>query len=304
MLLILTKSNDLSSHKVIRYLHKSIDFIRINDDQHIDVWLNGLSDLRIRIDGISLIKGENISKIWYRTGKIFTGGVHSNPIVDNINKREEYFFKEYLIFLLENRFDILGSISQEFNLNKLNVLSMAHSNGLRIPFSVVTNHKNISIEKDRFFVKTVSNIPPFTYKGFRYAPIYELLTASDYSDNSVSFFQEYVNKKFEIRSFFLYGEIYSMAIFSQNDPDTRYDFRNYNLTRPNRNVPFKLPIGITRKISALMRQLKLNTGSIDFIYSDTNQFVFLEINPSGQFDWLSVNCNDFEGLGKSRLQTA
>jgi len=291
MLLILTKSNDISSQKVIRHLPKGIDFIRINDEQQIDVWLNDLSDLRISINEKHLIKGVDICKIWYRTGKIFTGGVHYNPLIDNINKREEYFFKEYLIFLLENRFEILGSISQEFNLNKLNVLLMARTNGLRIPFSVATNHKNISIEKDRFFVKTMSNIAPFSYRGFKYAPVYELLIASDYHDNSVSFFQEYVNKKFEIRSFFLYGEIYSMAIFSQSDPNTRYDFRNYNPVKPNRNIPFKLPICITKKIRLLMLQLNLNTGSIDIIYSDTNQFVFLEINPSGQFDWLSVNCN-------------
>lgn len=291
MLLILSKGNDISSHKVIRHLHKDCDFTRINDNQHLDIWVDDLSDLRIGIEGMPLIKGENVRKIWYRTGKIFSGAVHGDTQVDSINKREEYFFKEYLIFLLESRFDILGSISQEFNLNKLTVLATAYANGLQIPFSIVTNFKQFSIEKDRYFVKTVSNITPFTYKGAKYAPVYDLLRACDYNDCSVSFFQEYVNKKFEIRSFYFYGEVYSMAIFSQNDPDTQHDFRNFNPSNPNRNVPFHLPIDISKKIDAMMRQLKLNTGSIDFIYSNNNQFVFLEVNPSGQFDWLSLNCN-------------
>ena len=35
----------------------------------------------------------------------------------------------------------------------------------------------------------------------------------------------------------------------------------------------------------------INTGSIDLIYSLSNEYVFLEVNPQGQFDWLSKNCN-------------
>ena len=39
-----------------------------------------------------------------------------------------------------------------------------------------------------------------------------------------------------------------MAIFSQLDEKTKYDFRNYNHGKPNRNIPYKLPEDIKEKV--------------------------------------------------------
>ena len=65
------------------------------------------------------------------------------------------------------------------------------------------------------------------------------------------------------------------------------DYRNYNYTKPNRQVVFKLPIDLERKIFKLLKELKLTSGSIDFIYSKSNNFIFLEVNPIGQFGLVS-----------------
>jgi hypothetical protein len=54
-----------------------------------------------------------------------------------------------------------------------------------------------------------------------------------------------------------------MAIFSQNDKKTKIDFRNYNAIKPNRTVPFKLPIRIEEKIVKFMKLVDMNWGSID-----------------------------------------
>jgi D-alanine-D-alanine ligase-like ATP-grasp enzyme len=40
-----------------------------------------------------------------------------------------------------------------------------------------------------------------------------------------------------------------------------------------------------------MRELGVNTGSIDMIYTKDNEYVFLEVNPTGQFGMTSVPCN-------------
>ncbi len=47
------------------------------------------------------------------------------------------------------------------------------------------------------------------------------------------------------------------------------------------------------KINAFMQDVNLNSGSLDFIYTPEREFVFLEVNPVGQFDWLSTHCNYF-----------
>ena len=106
-----------------------------------------------------------------------------------------------------------------------------------------------------------------------------------------SFFQEYIDKNIEIRSFFLEGKFYSMAIFSQLDSKTKVDFRNYNDEHPNRNVPFQLPNFIEEKLARLMDKINLNTGSIDLILNNKGDFYFLEVNPVGQFGMTSKPCN-------------
>ncbi|WP_228414336.1 hypothetical protein [Chryseobacterium sp. CH21] len=104
------------------------------------------------------------------------------------------------------------------------------------------------------------------------------------------FFQEKIEKDFEIRTFYLNGHCWSMAIFSQNDEQTKTDFRKYNKKKPNRNVPYLLPKHIEDKIELLMKSLDINCGSLDFIKAG-EKYYFLEINPIGQFSSLSRTCN-------------
>jgi glutathione synthase/RimK-type ligase-like ATP-grasp enzyme len=106
-----------------------------------------------------------------------------------------------------------------------------------------------------------------------------------------TFFQKEIVKKFEIRIFYLNNKLYSEAIFSQNDEQTKIDFRHYNLNKPNRTVPFELPNDVTNSLLNLLNKIKLNCASIDMIYSTNKQYYFLEINPLGQFWQVSYPCN-------------
>ena len=82
-----------------------------------------------------------------------------------------------------------------------------------------------------------------------------------------------------------------MAIFSQKDNQTEIDFRRYNLKKPNRTVPYQIPLSLEKKIIKLMTMLEFNTGSLDFIVDKEDNYYFLEINPSGQFGMVSLPCN-------------
>jgi glutathione synthase/RimK-type ligase-like ATP-grasp enzyme len=104
-------------------------------------------------------------------------------------------------------------------------------------------------------------------------------------------FQEYIKKDFEVRVFFFLDRIYSMAIFSQLDKKTSIDFRNYNRKKPNRFVPFILESEILSKIKKFIEVKGIRSGSIDLIFSKKQEYIFLELNPQGQFNWLSEYCN-------------
>jgi glutathione synthase/RimK-type ligase-like ATP-grasp enzyme len=41
------------------------------------------------------------------------------------------------------------------------------------------------------------------------------------------------------------------------------------------------------KIDEFMSSLNLKCGSLDLIYSTNDELYFLEVNPNGQYDWVS-----------------
>lgn len=185
------------------------------------------------------------------------------------------------------------------NLNKINALQKACDAGIRIPTTLITNKRT---ELERFKNKHRKII----CKCFRQGGVIQL-DGSTYgmhteilSDDIISstddvlfpaFVQEYIPKKYELRIFFIESNFFPMAIFSQNDPQTSVDFRKYNYLKPNRNTPYILPHEIQEKLKTLMLSLKLNTGSIDMIRATDGSYVFLEVNPGGQFGMVSEPCN-------------
>lgn len=106
-----------------------------------------------------------------------------------------------------------------------------------------------------------------------------------------SFFQEKLDKRYEVRSFYLDGEFYSMAIFSQRHSDTAIDFRRYRYKDPSRSVPYRLPAEVEGRLRELMKALGLETGSLDIVRTVDGRYVFLEVNPVGQFGMVSAPCN-------------
>jgi len=82
-----------------------------------------------------------------------------------------------------------------------------------------------------------------------------------------------------------------MAIFSQKNNQTSIDFRKYDSQIPNRTIPYKLPVWVEKQLTSLFHKLGLNTGSVDLILTPNEEYVFLEINPVGQFGMVSYPCN-------------
>lgn len=104
-------------------------------------------------------------------------------------------------------------------------------------------------------------------------------------------FQQYLEKKYELRIFYFHGRLYSMAIFSQLNEATRIDFRKHDRETPNRCVPYQLPDDLENKLGSFMQRIVMNSGSIDMVVTPSDDYVFLEVNPVGQLQWLSANCN-------------
>lgn len=246
----------------------------------------------------------NRSVFWYRRFDFhlalsFKISTKHPEVIKNYLVEEWKVVKSFLH--RKKKFITLGSYEKEFENNVLCNLECAkYRAGLYVPNMILTTEKKDLLSFQQKHKKMIS-------KPLRSYPLVESENRIWYSNGafilqkeqidklSESFYPilalEYIEKEYEIRIFYLKGKCYSMAIFSQLDEKTKTDFRNYNQDKPTRNVPYKLPQEIEEKICLFMEISGLDTGSIDMIKSINGQYYFLEVNPSGQFDWLSANCN-------------
>ena len=99
--------------------------------------------------------------------------------------------------------------------------------------------------------------------------------------------QQYVPKRLELRVTVVGDEVFAAAIHSQASNHTRLDWRRYDDARTP-IAPFELPADVAERCRALVRELGLCYGAIDLVLTPDDRFVFLEINPNGQYLWIEL----------------
>jgi ATP-GRASP peptide maturase of grasp-with-spasm system len=305
MIAILTSKTDISTSEVENWLlHYHADYIRLNGEE-------GLSDFSMFISTNekqcmfkhqdSLIDLNSILAFWYRRDSIsILTSITVFPSLTNFFKTEYWTVTNFLDKTLENKPSI-GSFEKEKFTNKLLILSAAVDVGLDIPKTLITTLKKEALDfvnAQQTITKALNINFSTLHEGFSYSvnSTKEVRREDIEKMNdtfALSLLQQKLDKKYELRVFYLNDTFYTMAIFSQLDEKTALDFRMYNNDKPNRCVPYALPKTIELKLLNLMRSINMNTGSIDIVVTKDNRYVFLEVNHVGQFGWLSENCNYF-----------
>ncbi|WGK63681.1 grasp-with-spasm system ATP-grasp peptide maturase [Croceiramulus getboli] len=322
--LIITADADHSSNEVCNWFYRyGVRFKRLNLDSYKEI--NSKSDLYsdyFNFDNIDLsIPDEIVSfdidfkekyrSIWYRRPNY---NIDNMVVEQNLSGISKFLFEkirlnqkselkelyEYIFNFSLKGSRVLGN-RMKTRVNKLETLSLAVELGISIPRTKVLSCKSKLLEFQSEVNKTLitkSIFEPILASddlGRSFTSYTNLLTDSVLDKIPDQFFpslvQEEIEKDFEIRTFVLGDEFYSMAIFSQNNEQTAVDFRRYDLKRPNRTIPFILPNEFTDKIKDLLKIIGLNTCSIDIIKGANGKLYFLEINPVGQFGMVSKPCN-------------
>ncbi|GAA4273190.1 hypothetical protein U6A24_23135 [Aquimarina gracilis] len=301
MILIFSESTDLTTTLVINNLKRK--FFRFNSDEdiiEISCTINNNKESFVLYinSGEVIINLDKVTKIWYRRG---------------IGLRDEYaqkldeIFKVYFqvnATCVNNYFfelvsgKTIGSYSKEMEVNKVLNLSIARESDILVPPTKITSSKKdlegfLKIHK-RLVIKPLKH--PFSFeKGSKIVtPSSGILVFDnliDFPDKfSLSLFQKYIEKKFEVRVFFIEHEYYAFAIFSQSNKGAELDFRDGN-QKLLRTVPYNLSNDMIKKLKEMQKKMNLNTGSIDIVVDNKSNFYFLEVNPSGQFLSFSENNN-------------
>jgi glutathione synthase/RimK-type ligase-like ATP-grasp enzyme len=100
-------------------------------------------------------------------------------------------------------------------------------------------------------------------------------------------FQAYVPKRLELRVTVVGQQVFAAEIHSQQTNHTCHDWRRYDHGKtPYR--PHALPADVRRLCLRLVERLGLAYGAIDFVVTPDGRYVFLEINPNGQYLWVEL----------------
>jgi len=308
MILVVSKGFDRSTSDVIGWLNSfGVDRItRVTEDSNITIKRITIDNRKtVDVSIVLKIDGEEISTdcllfFWYRNGDI--PFKHEKPNQSNVENLdlflgwEEVACRKFLYHQFQQR-PYLGNFFNS-SVNKMEMLTIAKDLGFEIPQTIIASSSDSFSRNDnskRWITKAIREALPISEKDEYIRLHTEDVDCAFINEQKNVFFpsliQEKIDKWIEIRVFVVFSEVYAMAIFSQNNKETQTDYRNYDFSNMNRMVPYKLPSVIRERVLTFMERCGLNTGSIDLIVTKEKKYVFLEVNPAGNIEMVSDNCN-------------
>ena len=292
--LIVSTAVDAATDEVVRILgERGTNVTRVNSedlpfDGSLSIDFQSASGTTLQYNG----KGITAQAIWYRR-------VRTPP------KPEKMDSGIYDFCLRENRATLLGGLmtqrtrwmnhpaavwQAEF---KPLQLRAAQDVGLRIPKTLVSNDPDAIARAQTQFGSMIvkpARSGHFWQGGEEYAIFTSALSAEhlDSLDDArwtPSIYQELLPKEVDVRVTFVGGKFFAAAIHSQTDPAAAIDWRKTeNAGLPHSKI--ELPDLLLERLQRLMALLGLEFGCIDLVKTPRGEYIFLEVNPSGQWLWL------------------
>lgn len=297
-IMLITNESDITADFIIKKLkEKNTAFYRFNTNQ-----LGSTLEICFDIEKGSYLIWDNVLKesvdlqhvkaVYYRRPELTVKG-------DNLSAGEMNFIHNELYYTLEGLYKILSNVfwvNKVENIrnaeNKIYQLLLAKELGFIIPESIVTNHQKSALTFTEAKVNCI--IKPIK-SGLVMANNIEegvIFTSKIYLNKEnihriqscPVYLQRQISKKGDVRVTIVGEKIYAALIHSQENLVSQTDWRKAD--HPLIHSPIELPIDIQNKCLALMNKLKLNFAAIDFVLDTDNHFIFLEINPNGQWAWI------------------
>lgn len=263
----------LSSVVTIEYKNGKSDFIL--SKEHIDYDLS------------------QVKSVWYRRPGDFS--ISSTlKTGEKVWLRNEY--RHFFNALWMNLRHVLWVNNPENNKRagfKLFQLSVAAELEFHIPPFIVTN----DIERAKRFIEYNKEVvikslaSPSVFTSKRVATIYTHLLKKEDLEQLFSvrfgptFLQKYIRKKNDIRVTIIGNSLFAAKIDPSGFEEAYIDFRKvqpYDLIHEQ----MELPNRIKKKCIKMVKYFGLHFAAIDLLLTPNDDFVFLEINPNGQWLWI------------------
>lgn len=302
-ILIWTTSQDKNVNRIVNLLGQD-SYFRVNTDLFSEYKWNFLQK-----------KGSTEWAIGHSEGEIASCELRSvlhwrptrPPVLNNLLERDRLFAAEESFRFLKSFLSTIDPTTFWMNhpnslvaleRNKCLQAQIANRLGFMTPNTTITN----SAEQARQFIqenggravlKTFGGTSLSDEGGKSLAVYTSVVGIEDFdgADEAVSIcpimLQEYVPKKIELRITVVGNKCFACSIDSQASEKTRHDWRRYDFDNVSHSS-FDIPSSIKFKILEFMRISGLTFGAIDMIVTPNNEYFWIEINPSGQWQWIEV----------------
>ena len=299
--LIVTNKDDITVDFIIRELRgRKINYYRLNTEEIP-------SNIIISFD-----INKNKYKLFDKVKKIevdlleFTAVYFRRPSINNleyikdISNSERIYLKSELTFILEGIYKILKNkywLNNVYDIreaeNKIYQLELAKKIGFNIPTAVISNDIMALININNDFNGDLV-IKPIKSGNIKYNDKNCAIFTTELDKNQVNdlnrieafpvFAESNIHKKLDLRCIVVGKEVFCVAIYSQIEEDAKIDWRKSKKILEHKE--YKLPANIKKMCIALTQELNLNYSAIDMILDENDEYIFLEINPNGQWAWI------------------
>lgn len=301
--LIITNKNDPHTDYVLPKLQETgVSVYRLNTedissgfDLMIDPQHPKKSNINFYVAGKVFF--HEISGVWYR-----------RPIHPKINTVQEKFrtiTKNELSHTFQGFYASLDDeclwVNHPFFIrkaeNKIYQIKIANQLGFATPRSCITQNPQVAIEfmtdcSSGVIVKTLSGETITDEEGSKTIYTHLLdqkdLINLDEIKNCPTFFQEYIQKDIELRITVIGEKVFAISIDARESDNSNIDWRRGLTSGKIKYSLYALPENINRLCVQMTRSLGLSFGAIDMIKTKEDEYVFLEINPNGQWLWLEI----------------
>lgn len=300
MVLCITHSQDIYTIDIVQQAlqQQGVSSIRFNSDEFaINCKLNyllrnGEQENHLLING-KKIYASQIAGVWYRK-------LWKMKLPDELDANySEFVIKEYntylqLFFHQLRQVPWMNNMQQDHIVgnDKLMQLTYARQAGLNIPETIFTNDSNtirnfFDACEGELVVKLHSALSRSMDGNTPFFPTTKLNASDMDRIDQLAYcpmiFQQYISKAYELRVVYVDG-----AFFAGKIPDEHAGVTDWR-TISNQQVSwekYELPQIEQEKIHSMMQSLQLTFGAIDIIRNTNGEYVFLEVNPQGEWGML------------------
>lgn len=296
-ILIISNKEDITTDFVVRNLSaRNVPFYRFNTEeisQSVTVSLD-FADQRFALYDSNLDKEFDLldfTSVYLRRPEL--------PLYKDkeLSVKERRYMQTEVAYTLEGIYSLLDSaywISPVWSIrkaeNKLKQLQLARQLGFHIPASIVTNHpeayRDFQSNKTKCIIKPIrsGHIQDEINPEVVYTNLLTIEPEVEQIKVCPNYLQELIEKKYDVRVTVVGDKSFAVRIESQTTDVTKIDWRRGENILPHDVI--KLPDYLSDQCVAMTRALGLQFGAIDFVVDMSDNFVFLELNPNGQWAWI------------------